>query len=83
MAECLAIFLSKKGLKNSSRRLFNNYKVAFYELERQFSLRVCVVGDGDRVDGLEPVPVGVEVDGVDDRGVALPGRDRQLLKPSS
>ena len=38
----------------------------------------AVAGLEGRVDDLDD-----DLDAVDDRGVALPGRDRQLLKPSS
>ena len=59
-------------------------------LEGQFSLPFAVVvvdgvldGVVDDLELVADVLVGVDLLEVDDRGVALPGRDRQLLKPSS
>ena len=64
---------------------FNNFKVAFYDLEGQFSLPIYVVDDPELVDGVDGdddrddvlvdgrVDVLVDVDD-DDRGVAIPGQ---------
>ena len=74
MAECLAIFFSKKGLKNYST--LQQLNGSFFDKRRAVQLTVFDDEDGD---DLVDVLVGVdllEVDDEDDddRGVAIPGQ---------